>query len=328
MNILVTGGAGYIGSVTVEMLVAGGHRVVVFDNLVKGHRPAVHPAATFVEGDLLDPAGITAALRDHAVEAVIHFAAASLVGESMQDAGKYFRNNVTGSLNLADAMVAAGARYLVFSSSAAVYGEPESVPILEDSPHQPTNTYGATKLAFEEALPWYDRIHGLKSVPLRYFNACGASETYGEDHTPETHLIPLLLQVAQGTREAAEIFGDDYPTRDGTAVRDYVHVLDLADAHVRALEYLAGGGASAAFNLGNGLGFSVQEVIAAVRRVSGHAIPARTVPRRAGDPATLVAGAGRAHDVLGWKPRYPELDEIIASAWRWQQAHPQGYPKD
>jgi UDP-glucose 4-epimerase len=325
MNILVTGGAGYIGSVTVEALVARGDRVVVYDNLVKGHKAAVHPQATFVEGDLLDAAKLEATLREHAVEAVIHFAAASLVGESMQNPGKYFRNNVTGSLTLADAMVAAGARYLVFSSTAAVYGEPDQVPIPEDAPHTPTNTYGASKLAFEEALPWYDRIHGLRSVALRYFNACGASEQYGEDHAPETHLIPLLLQVATGDRAAAEIFGDDYPTPDGTAVRDYVHVLDLADAHLRALDRLVAGSPSTAYNLGNGKGFSVREVIESVRRVTGHAIPAKVVPRRAGDPAQLVASSDRIRADLGWTPEYPDLDTIIASAWRWQQAHPHGY---
>ncbi len=325
MNILVTGGAGYIGSVTVEALIGRGDRVVVFDNLVKGHRAAVHPQATFIEGDLLDAATIEAALRDHHIEAVIHFAAASLVGESMQNPGKYFRNNVTGSLTLVDAMVATGVKYLVFSSTAAVYGEPEQVPIREDAPHRPTNAYGASKLAFEELLPWYDLIHSLRSVALRYFNACGASVAYGEDHQPETHLIPLVLAVAAGAREAVDIYGDDYPTPDGTAVRDYIHVSDLADAHLRALDYLAGGGAATAYNLGNGLGFSVQEVIAAARRVTGHTIPTRSSARRAGDPATLVAGADRVRAELGWNPQYTQLDTIIADAWHWQQAHRQGY---
>jgi len=325
MNVLVTGGAGYIGSVTVEALVGRGDRVVVFDNLVKGHTAAVHPQATFIQGDLVDAAGIEAALRDHGIEAVIHFAAASLVGESMQNPGKYFRNNVTGSLTLTDAMVAAGVQYLVFSSTAAVYGEPDTVPIPEDAPHRPTNAYGASKLAFEQLLPWYDRAYGRRSVALRYFNACGASAAYGEDHHPETHLIPLVLAVAAGARDAAEVYGDDYATPDGTAVRDYIHVLDLADAHLRALDYLAGGGASTAYNLGNGLGFSVQEVIAAARRVTGHTIPTRSGPRRAGDPATLVAGSERIRTELGWTPQYPDLDTIIADAWRWQQAHPQGY---
>lgn len=326
MNILVTGGAGYIGSVTVEMLVAQGETVVVYDNLIKGHRAAVHPSARFVPGDLLDRDTLLATLHAHRVEAVLHFAAASLVGESMQDPGKYYRNNVTGSLNLADAMVAAGVPALVFSSSAAVYGEPALVPIREDAPPRPTNTYGASKLAFEEMLPWYERAHGLRSIALRYFNAAGASEAYGEHHAPETHLIPLVLQVAAGQRAAAEIYGEDYPTPDGSAVRDYIHVVDLAEAHVLALRSLANGGTSAAYNLGNGLGFSVKEVIAAVRRVTGHVIPTRRVARRAGDPATLVASADLARAALGWTPRRPDLDTIIASAWRWHQAHPQGYP--
>jgi UDP-glucose 4-epimerase len=325
MNILVTGGAGYIGSVTVELLAERGDRVVVYDNLVKGHRGAVHPAATFVEGDLLDTARLAAALREHQVEAVIHFAAHSLVGESMQNPGKYFRNNVAGSLSVADAMVDAGVRALVFSSTAAVYGEPRSLPIQEDDPHDPTNAYGASKLAFEQLLPWYDRIHGLKAVSLRYFNACGASDRYGEDHHPETHLIPILLEVALGRRAEAQIFGDDYPTKDGTNVRDYVHVLDLADAHTLAMQRLTGGGESATYNLGNGLGFSVRAVIEAARRVTGHPIPATVAPRRAGDPATLVASAARIHADLGWTPRWSDLDTIIESAWRWQQAHPHGY---
>ncbi|HMA34433.1 MAG TPA: UDP-glucose 4-epimerase GalE [Chloroflexia bacterium] len=325
MNILVTGGAGYIGSVTVESLVARGDTVVVYDNLIKGHRGAVHPAARFVEGDLLDSGRLTATLGEHQISAVVHFAAHSLVGESMQNPGKYFQNNVAGSLSLADALVAAGVRVLVFSSTAAVYGEPATLPIGEDAPTVPTNAYGASKLAFEQLLPWYDRAHGLKFVSLRYFNACGASEHYGEDHQPETHLIPLLLQVAQGGRAVAEIYGDDYATPDGTAVRDYIHVLDLAEAHVHALEHLAGGGASAIYNLGNGQGFSVQEVIAAARRVTGHPIPVRHSPRRAGDPAALVASAAAIRAALHWNPRYPDLDSIIASAWRWQQAHPRGY---
>ena len=326
MKILVTGGAGYIGSIAVEMLVERGETVVVYDNLVKGHRAAVHPGAHFVEGDLLDSATLLATLREHEIEAVMHFAAYSLVGESMTNPGKYFRNNVTGSLNLADAMVQAEVRWLVFSSTAAVYGEPRQIPIAEDDPHEPTNAYGASKLAFETLLPWYERAHGLKCIALRYFNAAGASARYGEVHDPESHLIPLVLRVAQGQREFAEIFGADYPTPDGTNVRDYIHVEDLADAHLRALAHLAAGGAPTAYNLGNGRGFSVKEVIETARRVTGHPIPARTGPRRAGDPATLVASSTRIHADLGWTPQTPDLEPIIASAWRWQQAHPLGYP--
>ncbi|MGI8586265.1 MAG: UDP-glucose 4-epimerase GalE [Chloroflexia bacterium] len=325
MDILVTGGAGYIGSVTVERLVGRGDRVVVYDSLVKGHRAAVHPEATFVEGDLLDLRGLKGVLREHQIGAVIHFAAHSLVGESMQDPGKYFRNNVTGSLNLADGMAAAGVGMLVFSSSAAVYGEPRTLPIREDDPQEPVNVYGESKLTFERLLPWYERIHGLKSISLRYFNACGASAAYGEDHHPETHLIPLVLDVAAGRREYAEVYGEDYPTPDGTAVRDYIHVLDLADAHLLAVDHLAKGGASAALNLGNGKGFSVREVIEAARRVTGHPIPTRSVARRAGDPAALVAGSERIKAELGWTPRYPDLERIIGDAWAWHREHPNGY---
>jgi len=325
VNILVTGGAGYIGSVTVELLVQNGERVVVYDNLVKGHRAAVHPDAVFVQGDLSDAATLTAALRDNQVEAVMHFAAYSLVGESGQQPAKYFANNVANSVALVNAMVAAGAQSLVFSSTAAVYGEPESTPIRETDPREPTNAYGESKLAFERMLPWFAQAYGLRYTSLRYFNAAGASARYGEAHTVETHLIPLLLQVALDQRPAVSIFGGDYPTPDGTAVRDYIHVLDLADAHLLAVDHLAKGGASAALNLGNGKGFSVREVIEAARRVTGHPIPTRSVARRAGDPAALVAGSERIKAELGWTPRYPDLERIIGDAWAWHREHPNGY---
>jgi UDP-glucose 4-epimerase len=328
MNILVTGGAGYIGSVAVEMLIARGDHVVVYDNLIKGHRAAVHPAAVFAKGDLLDTAELAATLGEHRIEAVMHFAAFSLVAESMTNPAKYFRNNVAGSVSLGDAMAAVGVRNLVFSSTAAVYGEPETMPIREADPLQPTNAYGAGKLAFESLLPWYERGHGIKSVSLRYFNAAGASDSYGESHTPETHLIPIVLQVALGQREYIAINGDDYPTPDGTNVRDYIHVLDLARAHLLAVDYLAGGGASSIFNLGNGRGFSVTEVIETARQVTGRKISARRGLRRAGDPAVLVASSERIHEVLGWTPQYPALEAMIGSAWRWLQAHPLGYPPD
>jgi UDP-glucose 4-epimerase len=310
------------------MLVARGDRVVVYDNLVKGHRAAVHPDAVFTKADLLDTAELAATLGEHKIDAVMHFAAHSLVGESVTNPAKYFRNNVAGSVSLGDAMAAVGVRALVFSSTAAVYGEPESMPIREDDPLQPTNPYGASKLAFEQLLPWYERGHSIKSVSLRYFNAAGASERFGEVHTPETHLIPNVLQVALGQREYIAIFGDDYPTPDGTNVRDYIHVIDLAQAHLLAVDYLARGGASTIFNLGNGHGFSVMEVIEAARRVTGRKISARRGLRRAGDPPVLVASSARIHDALGWTPRYPDLDTMIETAWRWLQAHPQGYPPD
>ncbi len=328
MKILVTGGAGYIGSVTVERLVAQGHSVVVYDNLVKGHRAAVAPGATLVVGDLLDTPALVATLREHASEAVIHFAAYSLVGESMADPGRYFRNNVAGSISVANALAEAGVHALVFSSTAAVYGEPEQQPILEDAALAPTNAYGASKLTFEQLLPWYTRAYGLRYVSLRYFNAAGASERYGEVHDPETHLIPIVLGVALGQRAAIEIYGDDYPTPDGTNIRDYIHVIDLAEAHLLALQHLTRGGDSATFNLGNGRGFSVKEVIDVARRVTGREIPAKVGPRRAGDPAVLVASSDRIHAALGWTPRYPDLETIIGTAWQWQQAHPLGYPPE
>ena len=326
MNVLVTGGAGYIGSVIVEALVQQGHQVAVLDSLYKGHRAAVAPPATLVAADLADRDSLRRLLDDHQVEAVIHMAADSLVGESMQNPAKYYRNNVIHSLNLAEAMVGAGVTRIVFSSTAAVYGEPETVPITEDSPLQPTNVYGETKLVFEQALGWFDRIHQLRWIALRYFNAAGATDRLGEDHDPESHLIPIVLQVPLGKRDRVQLYGTDYPTPDGTCIRDYVHVADLADAHILALTALTGGGAgSRAYNLGNGTGYSNRQVIDAARRVTGHAIPVEEAPRRPGDPAALVASSADIMRDLGWRPRYPEIEQIVESAWRWHQRHPNGY---
>jgi UDP-glucose 4-epimerase len=326
MNILVTGGAGYIGSVIVEALVEQGHQVTVVDSLYKGHRQAITPPADLVTVDLGDREAIRRLLAERGVEAVIHMAADSLVGESMQHPAKYYRNNVVNSLNLAEAMLAEGVKRLVFSSTAAVYGEPERVPITEDFPLQPTNVYGETKLVFERALGWYDRIEGLRWIALRYFNAAGATERLGEDHHPESHLIPIVLDVPLGKRDRVPLFGTDYPTRDGTCIRDYIHVADLAAAHILALQALSAGTVhSRAYNLGNGTGYSNREVIEAARRVTGHPIPVEEQPRRPGDPAALVAGSGDIMRDLGWQPRYPEIDEIVASAWRWHQRHPNGY---
>jgi UDP-glucose 4-epimerase len=325
MSVLVTGGAGYIGSVTAELLLDAGHRVVVFDNLARGHRGAVDPRAAFVEGDIADGELLEQTLRQHQVDAVMHFAAHSLVGESMENAAKYFSNNVTAGLTLLDAMLRAGTRMVVFSSSAATYGMPHNVPIREDDPTEPINPYGESKLVYEQLLRWYDQIHGIKFVSLRYFNAAGASEKYGEVHDPETHLIPLVLQVAMGQRPALQIYGDDYPTPDGTAIRDYIHVVDLAEAHLLAMNWLADGGESQIFNLGNGAGFSVKEVVQVAREVTGHEIPAQMGPRRPGDPPALVASSEQITKILGWQPTYPGLKEIIETAWAWHREHPLGY---
>ena len=328
MRILVTGGAGYIGSVATELLLDRGHQVVVFDNLIKGHRGAVDPRAHFVEGDLADQALLEETLREHGVNAVMHFAAHSLVGESMEDPGKYFANNVCTGLTLAEAMTRTGIRMLVFSSTAATYGMPEGDIIHEYAPQAPINPYGESKLMYERMLRWYDEIHGLKYVSLRYFNAAGATEKFGEEHDPETHIIPIVLQVALGQRPSVQIYGGDYPTPDGTAVRDYIHVVDLAEAHVLALEWLAQGKESQIFNLGNGHGFSVQQVIEVARQVTGHDIPAQVGPRRPGDPPVLVASSEEISRKLGWKPRYPQLADIIQTAWDWHRKHPLGYGQD
>jgi UDP-glucose 4-epimerase len=316
VRVLVTGGAGYIGSVVAEALLARGHGVVVYDNLVRGHRDAVPEEAPLVVGDVFDGATLGAELREHRIDGVVHLAGLSLVGESVSAPDRYYHVNVLGGLTLLDAMRGAGVGLLVFSSSAAVYGEPGKQPIEEDDPPAPTNPYGETKLALERAIGWYGRAFGLRGVSLRYFNAAGASARRGERHDPETHLIPLVLQVAAGRRESVTIYGDDYPTRDGTCVRDYVHVLDLADAHVRALDALAGGAPSAVYNLGcGGEGYTVREVIDTAAAVTGRSIARRVGPRRPGDPATLVAATGRITRDLGWRPQRQDLREIIRSAW-------------
>jgi len=315
MRVLVTGGAGYIGAVVGEELLAGGHSVVVYDNLSSGHRDAVPAGATFVEADILDRPAVERALRDHGIEAVVHMAAKSIVGESVQKPVRYYENNVIGSLTLADAMLRCGVHALVFSSTAALYGEPAKQPIEETDPTRPANTYGETKLAFELALPWYAKATPLRSVSLRYFNAAGAGAGSGERHDPETHLVPRVLGAAI-TGEPIVVFGDDYPTPDGTCIRDYIHVVDLARAHVLALGALAAGRDSRVYNLGSGNGFSVRQVIDAARRVTGKEITVQIGPRRAGDPAVLIASSARIAAELGWRPLRPDLDDIIASAWR------------
>jgi UDP-glucose 4-epimerase len=323
--VLVTGGAGYIGSVAVEQLCDAGHRVVVVDNLIKGHHGAVDPRAHFVEGDLADQALLEQTMEAHGVRSVMHFAAHSLVGESMENPGKYFDNNVAASLTLVKAMQQTGADLLVFSSSAATYGIPQGEIIREADPQEPINPYGGSKLMFEHMLRWFDELTGLRYVSLRYFNAAGASEKFGEVHDPETHLIPIVLQTALGQRPYVQIYGGDYPTPDGTAVRDYIHVVDLAQAHLLALDWLMSGGESGVFNLGNGEGFSVKQVIETARHVTGHPIPAQVGPRRPGDPPVLVASSEGIVTKLGWKPRYPHLADIIQTAWDWHRRHPLGY---
>ncbi len=327
MAILVLGGAGYIGSHTVRQLIDAGRDVVVVDNLETGFRAAVHPKARFYQADIRDKASLEPVFEREQIEGVIHFAANSQVGESMVKPLKYYDNNLCGTKCLLEVMVAHGVDKIVFSSTAATYGEPERVPILETDPTNPTNCYGETKLSMEKMFQWVGRAHGLRFVSLRYFNACGAhpSGEIGEAHNPETHLIPLILQVPNGQRPAISIFGNDYPTPDGTCIRDYIHVTDLAQAHILALEYLEKGGESDIFNLGNGVGFSVREVIETARRVTGHPIPTQETPRRAGDPAQLIASSEKAKTVLGWKPQYADLETIISSAWRWHKSHPHGY---
>ncbi|HEY7376364.1 MAG TPA: UDP-glucose 4-epimerase GalE [Polyangia bacterium] len=322
MSILIVGGAGYIGSQTAKRVAQAGLEPVVLDNLVHGHRWAVK-WGPFVEGDLADGALIRNVLEDYQVTAVVHFAAYAYVGESVANPRKYYRNNVAGTLNLLDAMLDAGVRDIVFSSTCATYGDPVRVPIDETHPQRPVNPYGETKLAIERALHWYGRAHGLRFAALRYFNAAGADPDgeVGEDHAPETHLIPLAIEAALGGK-ALQIYGTDYPTPDGTAIRDYIHVQDLADAHVAAVERLQGGAASLFANLGTGRGRSVREVIAAVETVSGAVVPAREAGRRAGDPPELVADARLAADVLGWTARLPDIEAMVAHAWRWRTRRP------
>ena len=327
MAILVLGGAGYIGSHTVYELIDAGKEVVIADNLETGHIEAVHPKAKFYQGDIRDRAFVDSVFDNEQIDGVIHFAANSLVGESMTNPLKYYDNNLCGTKVLLESMVAHGIDKIVFSSTAATYGEPERVPILETDRTEPTNCYGETKLSMEKMFKWTGLAHGLRFVSLRYFNACGAhvSGKIGEAHNPESHLIPLILQVPNGKRDFISIFGDDYDTKDGTCIRDYIHVTDLAQAHILAMDYLMNGGESNIFNLGNGVGFTVKEVIDTAREVTGHPIPAKTTPRRAGDPAQLIASSEKARSVLGWHPEHADLREIIKTAWNWHKNHPNGF---
>lgn len=323
MRVFVTGGAGYIGSVTTELLLDAGHEVVVFDSLERGHRQAVDPRAKLVKGDLREASSVAQAMKAAKPDAVMHFAAYALVGESMVDPGMYFTNNMAGGVNLAEAMVKAGVPKIVFSSTCATYGYPDQVPIVETTAQKPVNPYGESKLMYEKTLAWYQKIHGLQPVFLRYFNASGATRKFGEDHDPETHLIPNVLKVALGQMDQVKVFGTDYATPDGTCIRDYIHIVDLGRAHMLALT----GPHTGAFNLGTGHGYSVREVINVVREVTGHPIPEALSPRRPGDPDRLVASAERAKAVLGWTPTSSDLRSIVESAWAWHQDHPHGYAK-
>jgi UDP-glucose 4-epimerase len=323
MKILVTGGAGYIGSIAVEQLVQAGESVVVLDNLYQGHRAAVHPDAAFIEGDLADRAVVEAVLSQHRPQAIMHFASHTLVGESMENPFRYLGENVTNGLNLLQSAVQHGVRRFILSSTANLFDAPERMPIDERERIVPGSPYGESKHILERMLHWMDRVYGLRYAALRYFNAAGASAQRGEDHSPELHLIPIVLGVALGKRDKVTIFGDDYPTPDGTCVRDYVHVIDLAQAHILALRALDRG--SRVYNLGNGQGFTVLEVIQTAREITGHPIPAEIGPRRPGDPAVLIASSDTIQRELGWKPQYPNLRDIIQSAWKWHQAHPRGY---
>jgi UDP-glucose 4-epimerase len=328
VKVLITGGAGYIGGTVANLLAKNGHNPLIFDNLSHGRRDLLPSGIEFVQGDLADRAAIEAIFAsanqsNHPFDAVLHFAALIEAGESMVHPEQFFRNNTAGTLSLLEAMLSSGPRRIVFSSTAAVYGEPESVPIPEDAKLKPTNAYGESKLLAEHMLAWFNRIHGFRYASLRYFNVAGAPEsptgvTRGEAHTPETHLIPLILDVAAGRRASIRVYGDDYSTPDGTCIRDYIHVSDLADAHLLALSAL-GTRDRLIFNLGNGKGFSVQEVIESARRVTGHSIPVEVCPRRAGDPAVLVASSERAIQELGWRPRYVHLDDILRTAWAWHK---------
>lgn len=328
MRLLVTGGAGYVGSVVAAELLRAGHRVAIFDSLARGHRAALPPGAELVIGDLADRAAVENFFGSRPVDAVLHFAALIEAGESMQAPERYFRNNTANTLNLLETMLAHGVKRFVFSSTAALYGNPARIPIAEDAALCPTNAYGESKLLVEQMLAWLHRIHGLRYASLRYFNAAGAAGERGEDHRPESHLIPLVLQVALGKRERIAVYGTDYPTPDGTCIRDYIHIADLAAAHLLALEALdtPRGEQPLIYNIGNGRGFSVREVIAAARRVTGHAIPSEDGPRRPGDPAVLVASSEKLRRELGWRPQHPELESIISSAWAWRRRHPDGYP--
>lgn len=328
MSILVTGGAGYIGSHTVMELLEHGEDVIVLDNLRTGHPSAVR-AERFYQGDIQDSQLLDQIFSNHSIEAVIHFAASSLVGESVLEPLRYYDNNVVAAQRLLAKMHQHGVKNIVFSSTAAVYGEPKQIPIRENDPTEPTSPYGETKLAIEKMLKWCDHAYGIKYVSLRYFNAAGAHAdgTIGEDHLPESHLVPLILQVALGQREYISIYGDDYPTEDGSCIRDYIHVMDLANAHYLALQRLRGEQRSGIYNLGNGTGFSVKQVIETARLVTQHPIPVQVAARRPGDPAVLIASAEKAKAELGWQPRYPELATIVESAWKWHRQHPQGFER-
>jgi len=321
MKVFITGGAGYIGSVCSELLLNEGHEVAIFDNLIEGHRRAVDSRARFIQGDLADRDQIERALSSTRPDSVMHFAAYALVPESMRDPSKYFRNNVSNGLNLLDAMLTTGVQWIIFSSTCALFGPPDRVPIDETAPARPANPYGESKLAFEKILRWYDQVHGLKFVCLRYFNAAGATEDLGEDHRPETHLIPNVLKVALGQRPSLEIYGTDYETPDGTCIRDYIHIVDLAHAHILAL----GATASGFYNLGTGGGSSVREVIAACRKITGREIDTIEKPRRPGDPPRLIASSEKIKKELGWQPQFQSLDVIIETAWAWHQKFPDGY---
>ncbi|WP_251575130.1 UDP-glucose 4-epimerase GalE [Limosilactobacillus agrestimuris] len=327
MAILVAGGAGYIGSHMVKDLVEHGQEVVVADNLSTGHRDAINPKAKFYEGDIRDRKFLDKIFDNEDIEAVVHFAAFSIVPESMSKPLKYFDNNTGGMITLLEAMRDHNIKYIVFSSTAATYGVPEHMPIKENDPQNPINPYGLSKLMMEKMMHWADKAYGIKFVALRYFNVAGAATdgTIGEDHGPETHLVPIILQVAQGKRDKLSIFGDDYNTPDGTNVRDYVHVMDLADAHILAIKYLEAGNESNAFNLGSSTGFSNKQMLEAAREVTGKPIPAKIAPRRPGDPDSLVAASDKARNVLGWDPKYDDVHDIIATAWKWHSTHPKGY---
>ncbi|ERL63649.1 UDP-glucose 4-epimerase GalE [Schleiferilactobacillus shenzhenensis] len=327
MTVLVLGGAGYIGSHTVDRLVEKGYDVAVVDNLITGHAKAINPKARFYQGDVRDKLFMREVFDKEDIDTVIHFAAFSVVPESMSNPLKYFDNNTYGMTALLEVMRDAGVKRIVFSSTAATYGEPKQVPIKETDPQIPTNPYGESKLSMEKIIHWADVAYGIKFVALRYFNVAGAKAdgSIGEDHHPETHLIPIILQVAQGKRDKLTIFGGDYPTDDGTNIRDYVHVMDLADAHILAMEYLKKGNDSTAFNLGSSHGFSNKEIVDAARKATGKPIPAEIGPRRAGDPAVLVASSEKAKKILGWTPKYDDMEKIIATAWHWDETHPNGY---
>ena len=322
MNVFVTGGAGYIGSICTEQLLDAGHQVTVYDDLSEGHRSAVDARARFVPGRPEEKDHILQAVREAGPEAILHFAANALVGESMENPGKYFHNNVANGLKLLNAALAVGVKKFVFSSTCATYGPPDRVPMTEDLPQRPINPYGESKLMFERMLHWYHELKGLNFVAFRYFNAAGASEKFGEHHRTETHLIPNVLKVPLGQAPNCQIFGTDYPTPDGTCIRDYIHIVDLAQAHILALAP----GKQGFYNLGNGDGYSVRQVIETCEKVTGRKIPAVEKPRRQGDPPRLVASAEKAVRELGWKPRYPKLEDIVATAWAWHKAHPRGYP--